>query len=463
MKNIVWIVIGIFTPFFFFDFVLAEPSLDRVSSSTSNRSYEIIYNEIKGNNDLLGNVTSDLLLGKAALSLGKPDEAAMACERAYINDPDLPEAKLCLANSYYTLKQYERAQEILKNFSSDRKDLLREATSLLNKIKQKLAHRDRGFRLYGRMNYGYDNNAAATTDEDYAGMIALVVGYNLVPTFPPGSPGYDEQVAIINDLKNRVRGYNDKIKSEYIYPQIGVRSEHSFNNMNSSIYWDANFAHKEYFDVDGYNVDQANFTLGFDQKFLNAYIFNSTFYYQEYMLDGSRYRESPILSLGFGKIINENNVVRFYTEDGIFTYPNNREQSIVMYSGGVEWTYFDSLKLIDTRIFYGRNQPRIGAGGKAYNGSNYYGVKLSGKRKLTRDLSLALDITAQRSFHDDHEFINEPKRKDFFGQVAAGFYYRLAPGYVWYAQGAYINNYSNISNVYKYDRIEVFTGISFEL
>ncbi len=443
-----------------------------VNAGRFDEAYRVMkQNEVRDSSE-----SEDLLLGNTSLLIGKPDQAIMACERASIEDPNLPEAKICLADAYYKLGQYGKAEDYLLAVKLDKnKEYLKpKIDDLLNKARIKRSHRDKNFHLYGNLTYGFDNNAAATTDENYYnGMSSMVLGYDPITLVPyqvwnpilrrwMPNPFYDYQVSLVNDLANKVNNLNSKPKSEYLYPQIGINGKHIFGDFNSNIYWDVRTSHKEYLDVDGYNVTQVNGILGFNKSFKQHYLFNMAFYYDEFMFDGSRYRESPVVSLGLSRALGVHNVLKIYTEDGIFTYPNNRELSIYMYVGGLEWMCFNNKTTFSLRGYYGRNQPK--GGGEKYNGSNYYGSRASLRYEFIKNFIAAVDFTAQHTLHDvkDPKYTDSERERAFYYQVGAGLNYRLAPGYVWYVQGVYNNNHSNVF-AYKYDRLEVFTGLSFEL
>jgi predicted porin len=131
-----------------------------------------------------------------------------------------------------------------------------------------------------------------------------------------------------------------------------------------------------------------------------------------------------------------------------------------MYVGGLEWDLFNNNNTLMTQIFYGRNQPE--GGGAKYSGSNYYGIDITAKHKLTSKVGLLGGAVYQYSLYDEKELVDGPRRRDRYFSYSAGVYYRFHPNLTWYVNGAYTNCHSTLFT-YQYDRFEALTGIGFEL
>ncbi|MBU0744490.1 MAG: tetratricopeptide repeat protein, partial [Gammaproteobacteria bacterium] len=305
----------------------------KVISFLNRGRYQDAYNLTKTNSSELGDKSYDMLLGRAALAVAKPDEAAMAFERVLMQDPNLLNARFGLSEAYYALGLYDDAKRELNTLISERYKGVKpnvlifkqyslaldsNIKALSDKINKKLSARDREYHFYGRVVFGSDSNVAASTDEDYAGFASLT-GTDIAPD--PSSSVYSDQVAALNDLYYKLRQYNDKPKSFYLYPSIGVKGKHFLSDTKYTLFWDLNGSHKEYTQVDNYDVNQANATLGVNYQINPLYLLNGTAYYQEYMVDGDRYREAPLGALSLSRVLNSNNILKLYTNDGFLIYP----------------------------------------------------------------------------------------------------------------------------------------------
>lgn len=266
------------------------------------------------------------------------------------------------------------------------------------------------------------------------------------------------QQQLVNTLHADLRRNNKDLKSVYLYPQIGIDGTYSPKS-KYSLFWNINASHKEYTEVDNYDVSQANLNLGANYKINSLYILHGGFYYQEYLVDGKRYHEAPIVTLSVNRLLNANNIFKIYTNDGVLVYPQNRLLGVNMYVGGLEWLYFSSRNMLVTRVFSGRNQPR--GGGAKYNGSNYFGAVISAKHQVLHKVNLTAGVTYQNALYDEKEFVGASRRRDLYGKISAGIDYRFHPNYTWYLLSSYINNHSNVFP-YKYKRFDTLTGINFE-
>lgn len=400
-----------------------QPSLKKISELLHQEKVEAAYYLAQTlQSQEIGNPQFDLLLGKAALAMQKNDIAVMAFERVLINDPNNTKAQLGLAQAYDKLQTTKIDQAFPK---------------------------DKLYHIYGNLAFGYDNNVAAATDTDYINIINLM-GVALNPTNPI-------QQQLVNDLYTKLRLNNKKLRSAYLSPQLGIEGTYA-PKPHYNLFWNINASHKEYTDVNNYDVSQANLTLGVNYQITPLYSLSGDFYYQEYLVDGKIYSETPIITLSLNRALNSRNNLKIYTNGGILNYPQDKVLNINMYTCGLEWLYLSNRNLLITRIFTGRNQPRGGAA--KYNGNNYWGGMISAQHQLSQKISLVATGTYQNVAYDEKQFVNVAKRHDLFRKVSAGIYYSFHTNYTWYVSGSYINNHSNIFP-YKYNRLEALTGINF--
>jgi len=411
----------------------------------------------------MGEPSFDLLFARAALAAQKPDVASLAFERVLMSEPNNVDAKFGLAEAYYNLKMYNdaeiEAQSLLLKPNSYGAPFNSEVQLLLSKIKKgESSMAEKPYNIYGRMIFGYDNNVAASTDEDYGRYLS----FTAIPYSYDKSNA--DQVAAYNALYYSLAQSNNVYKSVYIYPQIGIGGKY-IPKPQYNLFWDFNVSHKDYLDLPSsapnYNIDQVNLSFGINCNPSPLYLLNGSFYYQEYIWLNKRYRESPIGSISLSRALNANNTLKLYTNNGVLSYPNYSQFSVNMYSGGLEWSCSSSHNLLVAQVFGGENRPRGGA--PSYNGNNFYGFDISAKHQFTPKLSLTADAIYQRSIYAgiDATAPFAPVRRDTFRQFTAGLYYKIQKHYTWYAVSSYTNTSSNVF-IYKYDRLESLTGISFD-
>jgi len=396
----------------------------------------------------MGESSFDLLFGKTALAVHKPDVAALAFDRVLMGDPNNAIAKFGLMQAYYNMQMYGKAKNEAQSLISGGYAMpwKNKAQTTLEEINRKILKQDRPYHFYGGILAGYDSNAALTSDGDYAGF------FNVMGVTNPKS-----------NLIDKVRRNNSKLQSFYLTPQLGIggwyvphrKSNYRFN-------WDINVAHKEYTDIGKYNTDNINATLGMNCKVGRSYWFEGKFYYEEKFKDGRRNREVPMVTLSLNKKINKHNVLKVYTTDGMNIYPRRRARSVNVYSGGLGWDYYGSVNILTTSVYYGRKQPR--GGSYRYEGSDYLGIDLGFKHKITREANLVAGVAYQNSMYDAKRFTQNandtPIRHDMLLRFSGGIHFKFHPNYTWHINNIYTKNHSNIF-IYKHDRFEVLTGISF--
>lgn len=473
--------------------------------SEQQRNHEA-YEFLKRNDASMGKTTYDLILGQVAGNIGKPDESAVACERVAINEPGNVDAKLCLAKAYFDLGQYHKAREIL--FSIDLQPHRHlEIQELKDNLTKKLSALNRPWRVYGKFSLGWDNNITAATSNDYLDIINLTDAENKwkVPErilrsmendvsnwngeeewnknmrkeaqeimgWPEDyrmdmQEAYDYfmktrewQRELTEEFRKQIRSLNRKLSLPYIYPQIGISGHHKLNNTGGIWYWDTSFQHRLYSNETDYDISKLNFALGINQPIDQAYLLDAALYYQEYLLNYGRHRGSSVILLGLSRIITPHNILKIYTENSIFNYAELKDHNVYDYAGGLEWKYAQNKNLLTLRGFIGRQQPRFKSMAARYSGNNYYGAKIAGRHKLTNKFSLGAEFTYQNTQFDAKRFENGNIRRDSFYDMSIITIYNLKAGYDWYVQCTYNNNNSNLWP-YKYDHVDLFTGVSFK-
>lgn len=379
-----------------------------VKQSDYSRAFDVLKKDINS----IGDKSYDLLLGQVASLVNKPDETVMACERVATLEPNNIQAKLCLAEAYCDLKNYTRVLEILLTIENKQLNFQENAQveKLRARTQNEINRANRDWHVYGNLDIGFDNDFAAKTDF-------------------------------------------------YLSPQLGIQGQHRLNNYGTYWYWDTNLQHRGYIDEAGYDITEINFLIGANHLLNDLYLFDGSFYYQEYLREMEHYRRSPILSLGASRIINSHNIIRLYTECGTFAYNNlNRDLNIYLLDVGLEWRYLDNRNLLSLRGLLGRHQPKFKDDAEKYSGSDYYGVRIMGRHKLTSKFSLGAEFSYYNICFDAKRFEHAANREESLYETSASIYYHLKPGYDWYVQCNYANNSSRLL----YDRIDIFTGLSFK-
>lgn len=450
------------------------------------------YELLKQNDVSMGKTTYDLLLGQVAGNIDKPDESAVACERVVINEPKNIDAQLCLAKAYFDLGQYYKAREIL--FSIDLQPHRHlEIQELKDQLTEKLAALNRPWHVYGKFSAGWDSNIAATNNSDYLDMInlnnvgnewkvpeqiledmrlyasddyswgkytnihTLQEAYDLIMS----DDDFQHERDLIKSFRDQISSINKKPSSPYLYPQIGINGRHKLNNLGGTWYWDAHLQHRLYSNETDYDISKLNFALGMNQPINQLYLLDATLYYQEYLFDYSRHRGSQVILLGLSRIITPHNILRIYAESGILKYAKQKDLNVYDHVGGLEWKYIYNKNLLSLRGFIGRQQPRFKNGAARYSGNDYYGAKIAGTHKLTSKLSLGAEFTYQYTQFDAKRFEGGDRRRDSFYDMSIITRYNLKSGYDWYLQCTYTNNNGNLFP-YKYNRVDLFTGVSFK-
>jgi hypothetical protein len=457
-----------------------EIARDLLDQYRNQEAYDIL----KQDDASMGQKTYDLLLGQIASNISKPDESAVACERVAINEPDNIDAKFCLAKAYFDLGQYRRSREILFSIDSQRHNHY-EIQELKDQINKKINTLKRPWRIYGKFNAGWDSNVTTATNGDYINTVPLNNAENIwkVPewvldqmksdlkNWSDDDHPIDIQAAYayeyelyknsIEAFRSKIRSLNRKLSSPYISPQIGINGHHKLNNIEGIWYWDTNLQHRLYSNEADFDISKFNIALGINQPINQLYLLDAALYYQEYLFSYKRYRKASVIMLGLSKSITLHNILRLYIDNGILNYAQQKQRNVYDYAGGFEWKYAHNKNFLSLKGFIGRQQPRFKSGAAHYRGNNYYGAKLTGTHKLTKKFSFGTELTYQHIQFDAKRFENGNIRRDSFYDMSISTRYNLKPCYDWYVQCTYTNNNSNLF-LYKYDRVDLFTGISFK-
>lgn len=176
-----------------------------------------------------GNIEFDYLLGVAALSVGKPERATIALERAVAVNPNYGDVRLRLAIAYYSSGDMERARPLFATVQEQGQTAEEKtnATQYLAAIKQqdearaleeKKAHQPY---LLGSLEYGigHDSNITSVPTEYAQGYAESLVGYPLPSPVPSG-------------ISDRFSMLNGNIEGRVPFANAGTYGYVSFDSAN---------------------------------------------------------------------------------------------------------------------------------------------------------------------------------------------------------------------------------------
>ncbi|MBF0193375.1 MAG: hypothetical protein HQL71_02410 [Magnetococcales bacterium] len=125
----------------------------------------VIYQKLSRLEDeLAGDPTYDMLLGKAAIQSGQPVKAVLALERVIITQPENSESRLLLASAYLALGEFYRLRDLLLTIDPSNLSPQSRSTWLILVQRQAVVEasntpKQQPFDGYLRLTLGYDDNS----------------------------------------------------------------------------------------------------------------------------------------------------------------------------------------------------------------------------------------------------------------------------------------------------------------
>lgn len=397
----------------------------------------------------IGEISVDLALGAAALKLGKYDEALFTYDRVLINEPQNHTALLGKLDTLIKLRQFNTAKLISQRIkrmsltSDERKHLDQLELSL--SFSSKFRHQ-----LRGSLIFGLDNNASiASSDssDDYQRFLGAIFGLD------------------VNQIPEYVVDYytknNEKCASPYLRPILGYNGSYQFHPL-FSLFWDFNLDHTRFLRYSHFDVTHDYYNIGFNLR-LGRFFLQESFYSQNYLFDGRRYRDTFLGLFSAGYLINNNNLLRIYGEGGQLIYPHYRRSNVYTYTAGIGWLYSLERYALNLRWYYNRHQAKnYDDELKNYAARHAYGTYLATKFKLTNKWSIGSEFLHQYANYDSYRPLYQKRRRDNFFDINTSIRYQLNRYCDLYIKLDYARNNSNFTG-YSYRHFVSSTGINFKI
>lgn len=385
--------------------------------------------------DYAGNAEFDFYFALAAMGNQRPDEAVLALERVLLSEPRNERARLELGRAYLGLAEYANAKRTFEQVlaTNPPPNVRARVELLLGFIDKQLAATRWQRNLWVSATAGYDSNINAATHVDSVAVPALGGTVILDPSSREIEDGFRELIGA-GELKYR---FNQQSLG---FGTVSVRDRNNF-------------------DTDAFDILTTTAQLGAEKKAGNdRWKFPVTF--DGLWLDGLRYREMASVGLEWNRERPGRVAPTASVQTGTMHYPTQAERDVLFWTVGIGLSK-NLVRLRHTvQLQLGDETADEPAG--EHNGRQYAGARLVSQWQLGQPLTLAAQLSIQRSEYHAADPVFSLERQDTVAQGALGLTWQSNPQLSWRLDGSFLANDSNLE-LYEYRRTVVSGSVSYAL
>jgi len=408
----------------------ADDVLNEAKRHLDARNPQAAYNLlIPLQSDRAGDPDYDLLLGSAALELGRNTEAVFALERVLAVRPDATAARALIARAYFNLKETDAARREFENVRKEDlpPEVARTIDRFLDAIRRVEDAKRVAFRGYFEVGGGYDSNVnSAKADSE-----VIVGGF----PFPLSSSSQEQADSYLT-----------------FGGGVGLRGPVS---PGLSAFGNVAYSNKSNIDEDDFSTSSWDLNLGLGYKrgrnsvTLAAQL--NAFYVHDAALYSKAYREAVGATLQWQHDFNARNRVSAYAQYAQLTYPEQQPRDADRYVAGLGYARaFGQDNLVVYLGAYGGQEQEEDETSPQF-GHDLYGARIGAEQFLGEQFSVFVNASGEIRRYGGPDLAFLVDREDDQYLASAGINFVPKNRLRLTLQGSYTRNSSNIP-INEFDR-----------
>lgn len=385
-----------------------------------------------------GDPEFDYLYGQAALESGKGGIAAFAFERCLAIDPRNGPCRVQMARTHLALGENKSARMELETVQGTQPPI--EVQALVNQYLGALHKREiskkRSFGAHLQIGGGHDSNVTSTTADS---QIAL-------PVF--------------GGLPFVLNGVSSKQEDPFLQAEVGASFEAAMLPA-WSLLMDAAVSGRNYADVDGFNTQVADASIGTAVR-AGPYSMLVKLQAQDYQLDNNAFRSLYGILNQHQFAFSETAAISGYIQASQLDYHLAAVPDALRYTLGAgysgAWGSSHS-PAIYAGLYGGQENSDVDDIGLS---QDFYGLRLGGSLGVLRNLRLTTSLSVEQRRFDGVDPIFLVTREDTSADLSLGALYQPARHFSLRPAYTYSNNHSNIV-LSDYERHVISVDFRYEL
>jgi len=412
----------------------ADEVLTRAKQQLDNGDSQGAYNALSPlQSDRAGDPEYDLLLGRAALNLGRNTEAVFALERVLAVQPNNSPARALIARAYFNLKELETSKreiDIVK-----RQEIPPEVSQQMDRMLDSIIRDQNAKRTtingWVEVGAGWDSNVNSATAAEQ--VIAPGIG-GAIFTLAPASREQEDAFISFGGGVSFTHPFSERTA---IFGGLAYQNKSNVNETDfSTYYYDANLGVQ-------YRRDRDLFTL------LGSF---NTFFVDNAQLYNDAYRNATGLQASWQHDFDSRNRLNLYLQYAYLEYPDQAIRNADRYVGGASYArVFGRGTYIVTMGAYGGLEDEKEDGVPQF-GHDLYGARVGVQWNMFEKYALFVAGNAERrEYGGPDPFFGEDRKDTQYGAIA-GMIFVPAKGVRVTPQASWTDSNSNIE-LYEFDRI----------
>lgn len=390
-----------------------------------------------------GDPEYDLLLGTAALQLGRNTEAVFALERVLAVEPNSGPARALIARAYFNLKETETAKREFENVKQTQ-DLPPDVALTIDRFLDAIARieKEQGIVVGGFFEFGggYDSNVSSATSVDQVAIPAFGgTNFKLALSAQEQSDGFF----------NYGFGFNMRVALSKRLTAFGNASYASKINHDEK-----NFSIESYDAQIGINYKRARDAFVLALQSGGFYLADPSFEHA--------YRRANGGTVQWQHDFSAKNRVSAFLQYAQLTYPEQQVRDADRAIGGLGWAHAfgRTNSFVSYLGLYGGTESEQD---KAFPhlGHDVYGLRVGAQQFFSEAWSVFFDGAVEQREYGGQDPFFLVTRDDTQVSAAAGLNFVPSRGFTITPKVSWVNNDSNIS-INEYDRWLVSANIRYD-
>jgi tetratricopeptide (TPR) repeat protein len=413
------------------DDVLARAKL-LLNGGESQEAYGLL---VPLQSERAGDPEFDLLLGSAAVGVGRNTEAIFALERVLAVQPDNAPARALIARAYFNLKEIEASKLEFENVR--KQNVPPEVAATIDRFLDAIARIEESNRVtwrgYVQFGFGYDSNVnSGTADSQVAVPSAGGAVFTLAPSATRQHDGFFTFGGGLNIAAPLARSLS-------IFGGLAYNNQTNFSQDKFSTYtYDANLGLS-------YKVSRETFTLA--GQYNSFYVDNAASY-------SDAYRNAAGATAQWQHDFDARDQVSVFAQYATLTFPGQDLRDVDRYVGGFGFAhaFANEGPIVYVGAYGGEEKEKDD--NFPFVGDRLYGARLGGQQFLSEKCALFVNASVEKRRYNGDDPFFLVRREDKQYSASAGLRFTPRKNVSLTPQVTWTDNRSNIS-LNQFDRAVV--------